>query len=140
MTLNESTIYIKLKKLRKKLYNAQFLMDKSVRVVYGVRIMEKCSETIENFVMSFELKENKLHYAMLAIAKFAVLRTDLEFVNDENLIHYTKNKNISNDEHEKWVSSKQIELFILVAEIDDEMNKWKENLAKRREIIIDKKI
>ena len=132
MTLNESTIYIKLKNLRKKLYHAQFLMDKSVRVVHGVRLLEKCAETIENFVMSFELKENKLHYAMLAIAKFAVLRTDLEFVNDENMIHYKKNKNISNDEHEKLVSTKQIELFVLIAELDGEMNKWKDNLAKRR--------
>lgn len=131
MKLNESTIYIKLNRLRKRLYEAQFLMDKSVRIVYGVRIMNDCSDTIKNFILSFELRNDKLHYAMQAIAYFAVLRTDLAFLTEESLIHYKKTKNIATaEEQAQWVSGKQIELFTLIAEIDKEMCKWKDKLAK----------
>ena len=139
MTLKESSIYVRLRRLRKLLYQAQFLMNKADRIVYGTPLMQASAETMKNYVLAFTIKEEKLKYINRAIGWYAVLRTDLDFCVEENLIHYAKRKPKPKVGEamtaEDYVSSKKVELFEIVARIDDEMLKYRASLAKGKTIV-----
>ena len=107
MTLTESSIYISLKRLRRLLYSAQFGMTKGNRIVYGSPIMENIGKAISSYVLAFTVMEKKLEYIEEAIGWFAVVRTDLEFCMDENIIH---------------------------GKIDGDMCRWRSNLAKGKTV------
>lgn len=137
MTLKESSIYVRLRRLRKLLYQAQFLMNKADRIVYGTPLMQASAETMKNYVLAFTIKEEKLEYINRAIGWYSVLRTDLDFCVEENLIHYAKRKPKVGEAMtaEDYVSSKKVELFEIVARIDDEMLKYRASLAKGKTIV-----
>lgn len=75
---------MRLRRLRKLLYQAQFLMNKADRVIYGTSLMQASAETMKNYVLAFTIKEEKLEYINRAIGWYAVLRTDLDFCVEEN--------------------------------------------------------
>lgn len=136
MQLTESSIYINLKKLRSEIYDAQFLMDKSVRIVYGQQILRGIGEALANFIIAFKVENERYEHLKRCIGEFAVVRTDIEFVTDKNLIHYAKCR--EQNAKGEWVkpadprdaiSSKQIQMLTLVAEIDRDMCKWLASIA-----------
>lgn len=112
-------------------------MDKANRVIYGTPIMQASAETMKNYVLAFTIKEEKLKYINMAVGWYAVLRTDLDFCVEENLIHYAKRKPKAGKAMtaEDYVSSKKVELFEIVARIDDEMLKYRASLAKGKAIV-----
>lgn len=118
------------------------MMDKSARIIYGTPLMTACGDCIKYFTMAFmQHNERKMEYLDLCIGSYAVLRCDLEFVIEENLIHYPKNKpNADKDgrllpqTQEDKVSSQKVELFKLIAQIDSDMSKWRASLAKGKTI------
>ena len=57
MTLNESSIYVGLTKLRNKLYQVQFLMTKADRIIFGRNFMEYNGECLKLFTLAFLVKE-----------------------------------------------------------------------------------
>ena len=121
--LDESSIYVSLKSLRDTLYRAQYLMQKTDRVVYGTPLMHACADTIKWYVKAYTARsEKKVEYLAEAIGAFAILRIDLEFCIDKNMIHYHK----KGDE----VNSQKVELFKIVARIDNELCKWESSIAK----------
>lgn len=122
MQLSTASIYISLKQLRRKLYAAQFLMDKSARIIYGTPLMQSCGDAIKYFTMAYTNKTKKSEYLDVAIGSFAVLRTDIEMCMDCNLIHYRKD---SND---------KVEILKIVAKIDDEMCRWQASLTKGKTV------
>lgn len=137
MQLTESSIYIGLKRLRDRLYEAQFRMTKANRVVFGDALMRYSAETISNFVLAFTVSGKKLEYLELSLGWFAVLRDDLCFCVEQNIIHYQRNKqkldkdgNPTLKEEEDFVNSRKVELFKLVAQIDNDICKWRASLAK----------
>ena len=60
MTLQESSIYVGLSKLRDMLYQAQFLMTKADRMIYGDNLMKYNSECLKLFTMAFLTKEKRI--------------------------------------------------------------------------------
>jgi len=112
-------------------------MNKADRIVYGTSLMQASAETMKNYVLAFTIKEEKLKYINMAIGWYAVLRTDLDFCVEENLIHYAKRKPKIGEAMtaEDYVSSKKVELFEIVARIDDEMLKYRASLAKGKAIV-----
>lgn len=124
MKLEESSIYISLKQLRRKLYQAQFLMDKSARIVYGTPLMESCREALHNFILSFEIREEREIYIRKMYGHWICLKEDLELCIIENIIHFKKNKSKKELTLEESVSTAKIELFKLIADIDEDMGKW----------------
>ena len=124
--LDESSIYVSLKSLRTMLYRAQYLMQKTDRVVYGTPLMHACADTIKWYVKAYTNRENKAEYLAETISAFTILRIDLEFCMENNMIHYRK----KDDE----VSSQKVELFKIVARIDNELCKWEASLAKGKTI------
>ena len=143
MTLTESSIYISLKRLRRLLYSAQFGMTKGNRIVYGSPIMENIGKAISSYVLAFTVMEKKLEYIEEAIGWFAVVRTDLEFCMDENIIHFQK-RNVVPQKDENGnevpidprdeVSSRKVEIFELIGKIDEGMCMWRSNLAKGKTV------
>lgn len=136
MNLNTSSIYRGLKRLRNKLYEAQFLMDKSARMIYGTPLMIESGKTIQYFVLAFTIKGEKLRYLDKAMAHYAVLRTDIDFCLSQNLIHYAKRKPKETGivTPASYVSTQKVELCKILGKIDDEMIRWRASLAKGKSV------
>ena len=86
MQLSESSIYIGLKRLRRILYQAQFLMGKADRVVYGTPLMQECANVLRYYILAFDTKSRKTEYMDEAMGWYAVLREDIEFCTEQNMI------------------------------------------------------
>ncbi len=103
-------------------------MDKTNRIIYGTPLMNHCGEALSKFVLAFEQSNEakKISYLEESFACFVVLRTDLEFCEKMNIIHVK-----TGDGH----STEKIELFKVVAKIDNDMCKWRASLAKGKTIV-----
>ena len=137
MQLTESSIYINLKRLRNLLYEAQFRMTTANRVVFGNTLMKYSAETISNFILAFTVGDKKLEYLELSLGYFAVLRDDLSFCIEQNIIQYRRRKKNDGDEDksdEDFVNGRKVELFRLVAQIDNDICKWRASLAKGKSV------
>lgn len=143
MQLTESSIFINLKKLRERLYGAQFHMNKADRIIYGTPLMEASGQSLGEFVLAFLLNgEGKLEHLECSIAWFTRLRVDLEFCISENIIKFKKREEkldasgnpIPFENPEDKVSTQKVELFRLVAKIDEDICKWRSALAKGKTI------
>lgn len=143
MQLTESSIFINLKKLREQLYGAQFHMNKADRIIYGTPLMEASGQSIGEFVLAFLINgEKKLEHLECSIAWFTRLRIDLEFCVSENIIKFKKREEkldsngnpIPFENPEDKVSTQKVELFRLVAKIDEDICKWRSALAKGKTV------
>lgn len=142
MTIEESSIFINLKRLRRRLYGAQFNMGKADRIIYGTPLMESCGRSIAAFVLAFTVKEKRVEYLEECIGHFTVLRTDLEFCTEQNMIKWSHRaeerdkdgKPIPWTNPEDKVNSQKIELFRLIGKIDGGMCKWRASLAKGKTV------
>lgn len=130
MTLQESSIYVGLSKLRDMLYQAQFLMTKADRMIYGDNLMKYNSECLKLFTMAFLTKEKRIERLEECIGWFAVLRKDIEFCVRQNIIKYKKRMMDNRLPESEYINTKKIELFKVVAKIDDDMCKWRGSLTK----------
>ena len=134
MTLEESSIFINLKRLRTHLYRAQFAMTKANRIIYGTPLMEYSGKALAAFVVAFKTnldREAKARYCDECIGAFAVLRIDLENCVENNIIQYPKREGETKEDR---VNSEKVELFRLVATIDSDMCKWSGSLTKGKTI------
>ena len=140
MRLNESSIYISLKRLREELYDIQFLMSKTDRIVYGTPLIGLCRDTMAKFIVAFTVgsPEKKVEYLLEAIGYFGVLRCDLEACVRKNIIHFPERKPKENEQKDAAgaapVSPMKIDLFEIVAKIDTEMCRWQASLAKGKTV------
>ena len=141
MKLNESSIYISYKELRKQLYDVQFLMTKADRMIYGTPLIEECRDAMQKFIMAYSAgsNEKKVELLLESIGYFGVLRCDLECIIMKNIIHFPKKK-LDKEEKENaapadMVSGKKIALFEVVARIDSEMCRWQASLSKGKTIV-----
>ena len=112
--LNESSIYINLKRLREQLFDIQFLMSKADRIVYGTPLIGLCRDTMAKFIVAFTVgnPEKKIEYLLESIGYFGVLRCDLEACVRKNIIHFPE-KRMTEEERKNAsgagrVSSKKI--------------------------------
>lgn len=141
MRLNESSIYISLKRLREQLYDIQFLMSKTDRIVYGTPLIGLCRDAMARFIVAFTVgnQEKKVEYLLESIGYFGVLRCDLEACVRKNIIHFPVRKPKDSEQKDAsgavTVSSMKIDLFETVAKIDTEMCRWQASLAKGKTII-----
>lgn len=69
-----------------------------------------------------------MEYLDEAIGWFAVLRNDLQFCVENNIFHLPTSKG-------RDMNAVKLELFKIVAKIDDELCKWKAYLAKGKSIV-----
>ena len=141
--LDETSIYISLKQLRHLLYRVQFDMPKSARIIYGTPLLESLGKCIASYVLAFTVNEGKLKYIEDAIGWFAVVRTDLEFIVQENIIHFKKrevkqgtdeNGLPTQPEPRDEVNNLKVQIFTHVARVDGEMCAWQRSLAKGKPI------
>lgn len=118
-------------------------MEKAKRIVYGSQLMAESGKSVGYFVTAFTVtdKADKLKYLDLAIAAYAVLRTDIEFCAEESVFHFTRGEATRKavetgrvNENGKRISQEKIELFKLVAKIDDDLCKWRAYLAKGKSV------
>ncbi len=141
MRLNESSIYINLKRLRELLYDIQFLMSKTDRIVYGTPLIGLCRDAMAKFIVAFTVgnPEKKVEYLLESIGYFGVLRCDLEACIRKNVIHFPERKLKEAERKEAsgaaLVSSMKVSLFEIVAKIDTEMCRWQASLAKGKTVI-----
>lgn len=112
-------------------------MGKADRIIYGTPLMQSSGETMKHFTLAFTIKESKLSHLDKCIGWFAVLRTDLDFCIEQNIIHFAKRKPKQGEEltPDAYVNSQKIELYEIVGKIDDDMCKWRSSLAKGKTIV-----
>lgn len=136
MTIEESSIFIGLKRLRNELFEAHKNMEKWRQRSLGMWLLEGSARTIRYFVLAFENPENKYENLSLAIAEFAVLRADLEYAVRSNVFHFKKRKAKAGEENvaENAVSTYMVAIFDLVATIDNDMLKWKASILKGKTV------
>lgn len=123
MRIEESSIYVNLCKLRKKFYSCQFWMDKSARPIYGTPLMKYCGDTLANFIMSYEIKEDRSLYIHRMFGSWMVMKNDFSFMCEENIIHFPNRKVSSSDPIQK-INTTLIDILRLIAKIDEDMGKW----------------
>lgn len=138
MRLNESSIYVNLKRLRELLYDIQFLMSKTDRIVYGTPLIGLCRDAMAKFIVAFTVgsQEKKVEYLLESIGYFGVLRCDLEACVRKNIIHFPekKHKEEKDASDANKVSPMKIDLFEIVAKIDTEMCRWQASLTKGKTV------
>lgn len=135
VTSEGSSIYIGLKRLRDKLYEAQFLMTKSARVIYGTPLMEASGKCLACFTIAYTVRdaESKSRHLDELIGWYAVLRTDIDFCIQQNIIHFKKRKPKKGEDTEdetNYVSTKKVQMYELIADIDDRICRWRASLTK----------
>lgn len=136
MQLSESSIYIGLKRLRRILYQAQFLMGKADRIVYGTPLMQECANVLRYYILAFDTKSRNTEYMDEAMGWYAVLREDIEFCTEQNMIHYAKRKPKTADPTpDEYINSQKIELFEIVARIDADMCRYRASLIKGKTVV-----
>lgn len=100
--------------------------------------MKASGEAMGAFVLAFTVKEEKDRYLDMCFAWFTRLRIDLEFCVESNIIKF-KHRKPPKDKDGKVipfanendaVSAQKVELFRLIADIDDEICKWRAYLSK----------
>ena len=147
MRLEESSIYIGLKNLRRWTFRVQKWMTKADRIIYGVSLREESGQALSNYVMAFlsTNPQKKVEYLEESMKRFTCLRLDFETCIEENIIHFRKRKldegipqatdpegkasEAERDPRDE-VSTKAVELFALVARVDKDMCKWWASVSK----------
>ena len=131
-----------LMRLRRLVYQCQFMMNKADRIIYGTPLVQTLMTAIMWFTRSYESREpsEKLSAADEAAMWFSVFRMDLTAAVEENIIKFPKRKprpaflpdGSIGVPPEETVSSRKIEIVELVAKIDTGMCRWRSSLAKGR--------
>ncbi len=143
MTLEESSIFVNLKKLRRMLFEAQFNMTKADRIIYGTPLMRNCGKAVAAFILAYTIKDRHIAYLEECMGYFYTLKIDLEFCVEEHILKYPKKHRAiaANGEiipvkgDADIVSSRLIELFRLVGEIDRDICRWRASLAKGQDCV-----
>ena len=159
MTLQESSIYIGLLKLRKVLYSAQFVMDKTNRVVYGTPMMQSLRAAMGHYVVAFEVQDKmeRAKLMSLCIGEFANVRMDLDFMRDENMFHFKKrrrerfefkvkdangrtlpNPPLTAEERlddQRYECNKWVEIYTIVASIEADIRKYYNSISRGKTIV-----
>ena len=117
-------------------------MDKAARTVYGRSIMEASGRTLACFTLAFDVKHKRLEYLEECMGWYAVLRTDIDFCVEQNIIHYARKKPMRDKDgneipmtDEERVNSQKIELYKLIAQIDNDISKWRASLTKGKVVV-----
>lgn len=92
-------------------------MQKSERTIYGTPLMDASGNAIKYFVLAFTIKEKRVEHLEEAMGWYAVLRNDLEFCVDENLIHWAKPKKKEGDDMYFVTDNKKAFLTYFIPEI-----------------------
>jgi len=151
MTLFESSIYIGLRRLRKLLYKMQFVMDKTNRIVYGTPMMQSLRSAMGWYVRAFEItnKEKRVEYMSECIGEFYNVRIDLDFIMEENMVHFAKHKQEKGlkdvngnilpmppltqgemDENDRYETNRKVEIYQVVAQIEADIRKYNNSISR----------
>lgn len=132
MTPREGSILIGLKKLRIRLFEAHKYMDKWRQRSLGNWLLEGSARTLRYAALAYDNQERRFENILLAIAEFTVVRADLEYAVQSNAFHFPKRelKQGEADTAGNRVSTQLVQLFELVAEINNDMLKWKASILK----------
>lgn len=133
MTLQESSIYIGLIKLRDKLYQAKTLMTKGNRLVFADMMLMTHAQVLKYYTIAFLDQEERVKYLKKAIGLYTALRVDIDICTERNVIHYTNKENDGKTDNFERLSKN--EMYRLVAQIDSDMLKWYKTLTKGKTII-----
>lgn len=118
------------------MYQCQFLMAKCDRVIYGTPIMEWSGKAIASFLLAFTVEHKRKEYLEECIGYFAILKTDIDFCISENIIHFRRRKITDDQTEAEYASSKKIEILKLIAQIDNDVCKWRASLAKSKPLCV----
>lgn len=128
-----------LRRLRRLVYQCQFMMSKTDRIIYGTPLVQTLMNAAMWFMQSYESKDlkRKADAADRAVMWFSVFRADLTAAVEENLIKFPKRKPRDGRmlTPSEEVNSRKIELVELVAKIDDGLHRWRSSLTKGQDRI-----
>lgn len=128
-----------LRRLRRLVYQCQFLMSKTDRIVYGTPLVQTLMQAAMWFTQSYESRDlkRKADAADRAVMWFSVFRADLTAAVEENLIKFPKRKprDGRTPSPAEEVNSRKIELVELTARIDDGLHRWWSSLTKGQDRI-----
>jgi len=127
MKTDKAGIYVDGYKLRKLLKRAQYTMTKADRIIYGTPVLKACGDFITDFVFAYDFKEERDYYIRKMCADFEILKIDLRIIAEDNVLKCPDPANalMSPDGF-------KIQIFELIARIDDGILKWRKSIEKEK--------
>lgn len=98
------------------------MMQKAERIIYGTPVMTANMNMMRCFVLAFMVKDQRIPYLNECTGWFEVLKADMDFIVKENIIKFPAPK--------EGVNSMKIDVFELIAMIDEDICKWRASLIK----------
>ena len=139
MTLTQSSIYIGLARLRKKMFGAMYTMDKGARIIYGTPIMQEIGKALAYFTLAYTVKDKRAEYIDECVGHYTVARIDIQFCFDENLFKFKKHSAKIDDQTEAMeINPQKVELAKLIAMIDNDISKYQVSSRKGKTLTDDK--
>lgn len=102
------------------------------RIVYGDELVCEAKECMKWYIKAFKVKARRLEYMTEFFGSYAVLKDDLDDVVEQGIIHFERD---DNPKKKKDVSSSKIELFKIIAKIDEDANRWWTSINNGRTLI-----
>ena len=123
--VDKAGIYVDGYYLRKLLKRAQYVMTKTDRIIYGTPVLQECGTFLSSFVLAYEYPDERDRYIRKMIADFEVLKLDLRIIAEENILKCPDPANAL-----MRPDGFKIQIFELVARIDEGIAKWRKCVEK----------
>jgi|BioPla2DNA2_1021312.scaffolds.fasta_scaffold26188_2 hypothetical protein len=120
---DKAGIYVDLYNMRKLLKRAQFAMSKADRIIYGTPVLVKNGEVLADFVLAYDFADERDKYIRKMCADFEVLKLDLRIIAEDNVLKCPDPENAR-----MKPETLKIEIFELVARIDEGITKWRKSV------------
>ena len=125
MKVDKAGIYVDAYQLRKLLKRAQYVMTKTDRVIYGTPVLKEVGDVLADFVIAYDFPEERQKYLHKLYADFEVLKLDLRIIAEDNVLKCPDPLNAG-----MKPEGFKIQIFELVARIDEGITKWKSSLDR----------
>lgn len=122
----DSNVFILCKQLRKDLYHLLVNMSRVNRSIFNSYILDNLEKVLKNVCLAFNKTKDKDYYIEESIGYFCILRADIEFLIEENMIHFQGKK----DERTQMYSD-QTEIIQKIGEIDLNLTRWLQSIRNK---------
>jgi hypothetical protein len=124
------SIFIDLKNLRRKLKRAQYMMEKSDRIIYGTPTLEVCTQCLQAFEMAYDFEDERKYYAKKLKALCTTLRLDIDDLFELNVIKGRDEKT------NQSADSLKLEIVECVGRVDKGISKYVGSIFRGKTIAV----
>src|SRR5574344_705530 len=118
MRTDKLGIYVDVYNLYNVIFEAQFQMTKTNRIILGDKMLQKCEDLFGHIAMANNLRDRRIEYIDTFISEFETLKIELRLACEKSIVSEDKTK---------------LALFSHVARIDEGIGKWRNATISRHD-------